>query len=53
MGEPFGKADIARDVIKKIELKYPKHANNLDFFPGKNKDLSNPAPNTPLSLIHI
>ena len=43
VGEPFGKADIARDVIKKIELKYPKHANNLDFFPGKNKDLSNPA----------
>jgi hypothetical protein len=43
VGEPFGKADIARDVIKKIELTYPKHANNLDFFPGKNKDLSNPA----------
>ena len=43
IGEPFGKADIARDVIKKIELKYPDQADNLDFFPGRSKDLSNPA----------
>ena len=43
LGEPFGKADIARDVIKKIELKYPDQADNLDFFPGKSKDLNNPA----------
>ena len=42
-GEIFGKADVARDVIKKIEIKYPDQADNLDFFPGRSKDLSNPA----------
>ena len=42
-GKIFGKADVARDVIKKIEIKYPDQADNLDFFPGRSKDLSNPA----------
>ena len=40
IGEPFGKSDLVRDVIKKIELKYPDQADNLDFFPGGTKDVA-------------
>jgi len=39
-GQAFGKADLVRDVIKKIELEYPKQKNNLDFFPGQTKDIA-------------
>ena len=40
-GQAFGKSDLVRDVIEKIEIKYPKQKNNLEFFPGKTKDVAN------------
>ena len=39
-GQAFGKSDLVRDVIEKIELEYPKQKNNLEFFPGKTKDIA-------------
>ena len=31
---------MVRDVIEKIEIKYPKQKNNLEFFPGQTKDVA-------------
>jgi len=39
-GQKFGQTDLVRDVIEEIEKKYPKQKNNLEFFPGKTKDIA-------------